>query len=161
MPEAAAPETFIVRFPGPAGGAVGVGVLVGAREIVTCAHVVNVALGLDARAQPAPTGPVTVELPLLPGGPFRGTAEVVRWLPPAVEGAAGDDIAGLLLAQAPPASARAAQLAVGAPAAGLAVRVFGYPGVPPRPDGAWVATQVRGRVGADRLQLDSVADAAL
>lgn len=160
MPDAG-PETFIVRFLGPAGGAVGVGMLVGAEEIVTCAHVVNVALGLDARTQPAPADPVTVEFPLLPGGPFRGTARVVRWLAPAGEGAAGDDIAGLLLSSAPPPGAKPARLSIGAPAARLAVRVFGYPGVPPRPDGAWVSTQVQGRVGAGRLQLDSGVDAAL
>ncbi|HZN18539.1 MAG TPA: trypsin-like peptidase domain-containing protein, partial [Micromonosporaceae bacterium] len=162
MPDAA-PETFIVRFLGPKGGAVGVGMLVGAREIVTCAHVVNAALGLDARAQPVPAGPVTVELPLLdspaPGEPWRGTAQVVRWLPPAPEGAAGDDIAGLLLTLAPPPGATPARLATSAPAAGLAVRVFGYPGA--RPDGGWVSTRVQGRVGAGRLQLDSGVDAAL
>jgi len=50
----AAPEAFTVRITGPGGTAGGLGALVAARHVVTCAHVVNVALGLDALAQPSP-----------------------------------------------------------------------------------------------------------
>ncbi len=39
--------------------------------------------------------------------------------------------------------------------------VFGYPGNPPRPHGAWVAATVRGQVGSHHLQLDSTPDSAL
>lgn len=40
--------------------------------------------------------------------------------------------------------------------------MFGYPGSPPRPDGAWVQATVRGEVGGGRhLQLDSTLDSAL
>ena len=41
------PDTFIVRILGPGALPVGVGALVGPRQILTCAHVVNAALGLD------------------------------------------------------------------------------------------------------------------
>ena len=61
---------------------VGMGVLVGAREMVTCAHVVNTALGLDQRRQTRPdeSTPVQVEFPLLPGEPIR-LARVAAWVP--------------------------------------------------------------------------------
>ena len=159
------PDMFMVRILGPNGLPVGVGALVSERHVLTCAHVVNVALGLDARAQGRPVGPVIVDFPLAhpkDAESVAGEATVVRWLPPPREGATGDDIAGLeLLAQRAPAGTGAAQLAVDTPRAGRAVRVFGYPGTPPRPDGVWVSTTVRGRVGGSRLQLDSGPESAL
>jgi hypothetical protein len=166
MAESAA-AACVVRILGPGGRTVGVGALVGSREVVTCAHVVNAALGLDPRAQARPDGLVSVEFPLGPptagtaGAPLL-TARVEQWLPPARAGAAGDDIAGLLFSGGdPPADARPARLSVNVPAAGRDVRVFGYPGIPPRPDGAWVTATVRGPVGSGLLQLDSGTDAAL
>ncbi|MGH3699276.1 MAG: hypothetical protein ACRDQY_07375 [Pseudonocardiaceae bacterium] len=39
--------------------------------------------------------------------------------------------------------------------------MFGYPGNPPRPHGAWVAATVRGQVGGHHLQLDATPDSAL
>jgi len=160
MPEVL-PESFVVRIlrGGAQPVAAGIGMLVGRREVVTCAHVVNVALGLDARAQDRPAYPVELDFPLLPissdaPGSSRRRAVVVRWLPPPREGAAGDDIACLELIDEPaPAEASPARLIVSLPPAGHVVRLFGYPGDPPRPDGAWVATAVRGRVGGGLLQL--------
>ena len=164
MPEHS-PDHFLVRFLGPDAHPVGVGALVGPREIVTCAHVVNAALGLDLRAQAQPPGVVTVEFPLVDdraGALPRLAARVERWLPPPRDGAAGDDVAGLVLTGGrAPDGAAPARLIVNPPPLGRAVRVFGYPGIPPRPDGAWVPTTVRGRVGGGRVQLDSGPDAAL
>jgi hypothetical protein len=54
-----------------------------------------------------------------------------------------------------------ARLAANPPPPGRAVEVFGYPGVPARPDGGWVPATVRGQVGGGRLQLDSSPEAAL
>jgi hypothetical protein len=84
-----------VRMLDASGSTVGVGVLVGPREILTCAHLVNSALGRDRRAQDHPVGEVTVEFAVGGGPPLR--ARVQRWLPPPRTGAAGDDIAGLVL----------------------------------------------------------------
>ena len=155
--------TFAVRVLGPDGRAVGLGALVGERQIVTCAHVVNAALGLDPRSQGRPAGEVAVDFPLAEHSDDGvGRAVVVVWLPPPREGAAGDDIAGLeLVSSRTPAGVAAALLAVDMPRPGRAVRVFGYPGTPPRPDGGWVAMTVRGSVGGGRLQLDSGPDSAL
>jgi V8-like Glu-specific endopeptidase len=151
------PDAFIVRILGPDGRPAGVGTLVTERRVVTCAHVVNAALGLDPRQQKQPDAPVTLDFPLA-GGALTLTATVERWLPPPREGAAGDDIAGLGLAsEGTLEGTAAARLAVDTPRSGRAVRVFGYPAG--RPDGGWVEAAVRGPVGGGRLQLDS--DSAL
>ena len=149
-----------VRVRDAAGRTVGVGVLVGPQEIVTCAHVVNAALGRDRRAQDRPAGEVTVEPAVADGPPLR--ARVRRWLPPPRAGAAGDDIAGLVLAGTGlPVGATPARLAANPPARGQKVDVFGYPGDPPRAGGGWVEATVRGLVSGGHLQLDSSTETAL
>ncbi len=160
------PETFVVAVLNRAGRAVGCGVLLGPRQIVTCAHVVNAALGRPANAQDRPEGPITVEFPLLrPTGRqavrhFEAVLDV--WHPPAERGTDGEDLAGLILQEDPAAvGALPGRLAAAHPAPGDQVRLFGYPGVPPRPDGGWVTTTVRGLVGGQRIQLDSPLDSAL
>ena len=126
------------------GTTVGVGVLVGSREILTCAHVVNSALGRDRRAQDHPAGEITVEFTVGDGPPLR--ARVQRWLPPPRTGAAGDDIAGLVLTSTElPSGATPARLAANLPARGRVVDVFGYPGNPP--------VESRARAGRDQPPL--------
>ena len=164
--------SFTVRILGPDGQlAGGLGALVGDRHVVTCAHVVNAALGREALAQHQPTDRVRVVFPLLAadGGAAPGLegtagqgveADVVMWRPPPTPGIAGDDMAGLIIRGSLPTGAVAARLAVETPRAGRAVSVFGYPGTGDRPDGEWVAATVRGSVGNGRLQLDSTPDSA-
>ena len=137
--------------------------LAGPRHVVTCAHVVNAALGLDPRTQGMPSSPVRVDFPLLGSGAEAAALEAVVkvWLPPPREGAAGDDLAGLVLTGRLPDRAVAGRLAVETARPGQQVRVFGYPGIPPRPDGAWVSATMRGAVGNGRLQLDSGPESAL
>jgi WD40 repeat protein/3',5'-cyclic AMP phosphodiesterase CpdA len=150
--------SFIARVLGPDDAVGGLGALIGPRHVVTCAHVVNTALGRDALSQQQPRERVRVDFPLL-ADRTQAEAEVVMWRPPPGAGVAGDDIAGLELAGPPPRAA-VARLAVEAPRAGRTVRVFGYPGDAPRPDGTWVATTVQGLVSNGRLQLDSRPDSA-
>jgi V8-like Glu-specific endopeptidase len=127
------------------GSTVGVGVLVGSREILTCGHVVNAALSRDREAQDQPAGEVTVAFAVSDGS-LR--ARVQCWVPPPRTGAIGDDIAGLVVISAEvPTGATPARLAANPPARGRVVDVFGYPGTPPRPHGAWVTATVRGQVG--------------
>lgn len=148
MPDGSLP-TSVVRVLDPAGEPVGAGVVLD-RHVVTCAHVVNLALGLDERSADRPAGPVTVDFPALGGAPV--TAEVGSWSPPPPrEGAPGDDVA--VLAPALPAGVTPARLTDAPPRAGRQVDVFGYPGN--RPDGAWVRAVMRGQVGNGLLQLDS------
>lgn len=155
------PESFIVRFLRPDGkGIAGVGTLVGPKHVVTCAHVVNTALGLDQRRQAQPDCPVLVDFPFL-GGDAAGTAltaRVAAWRPP--PGAPGnDDIAGLVIEDDLPDGASPAHLAADSPQPDSVVQVFGF--IPGRPNGGWVPATVRGRVANRRLQLDSKSDSAL
>jgi hypothetical protein len=80
----AAPETFTVRVAGPDGTVGGLGALVSARHVVTCAHVVNVALGRNALSQqkPADGDRVRVEFPLLAGGTGEPVLPVPGARPP-------------------------------------------------------------------------------
>jgi hypothetical protein len=157
-------EAAVVRLTGWAAGrpTAGLGVLVGCRAVVTCAHVVNTALGLGQRAQAWPGGVVQVEFPLLPGVPVR-TARVVSWVPPPLAGAAGEagvDVAGLLLNEDAPAGAVPARFAA-VTAPGARLRVFGYPGSPPRATGAWVDLDVKGEVSGQLVQVESRSDQSI
>ncbi|WP_020503337.1 carboxypeptidase-like regulatory domain-containing protein [Lamprocystis purpurea] len=58
---------------------VGAGVLIGTRQVMTCATVVAAALRVEVGAE-APAGEVAVILPLLPN-PHRGIARVAAWAP--------------------------------------------------------------------------------
>ena len=158
MPTETTPNAFVVRVLGSSGQPVGAGVLVGERRIVTCAHVANTALGADQRAQDRPGGLVTVDFPLLSLSE-QLTARVIAWVPPAREGMAGDDVAGLELTSAPPPMAAPAILSLETPQVGRLLRVIGFPAT--RPSGIWGSTTVQGRVGNGRLQLESQLDAAV
>ncbi len=156
----AAPETAIVRLCLWAAGrpTAGLGMLVGSGQVVTCAHVVNVALGhkLYTQSQPRESDEVQVEFPLLPHRPVR-VARVVAWVPPPSHGGGGD-MAGLVLDEAEPVGAIPAQFAVAAPGPGTGLRVFGYPGSPARENGAWVEVDLKGEVGGHLLQVESRSD---
>src|SRR5262245_46529909 len=117
----------------------GLGLLVGTRHVVTCAHVVNAALGRrkqDEQAAPSGSDMVQVDLPLLPGSPVRD-ARVVCWQQPGSAEACGGDVAGLELTEDVPEDAVPARFMTTVPAPGTWLRVFGYPGDPPRPEGAF------------------------
>ncbi|MBB5806004.1 WD40 repeat protein [Saccharothrix ecbatanensis] len=152
MPDGSLP-TSVVRLLDARGGTVGAGVVLGG-HVVTCAHVVNLALGLDERSPEQPSGTIEVDFPALDG--VTATAHVHSWAPPPPEeGQAGDDVAVLELHlpdDVTPARLISTPLRNGSP-----VDVLGYPAG--RPDGAWVRAVVRGQVGGRLLQLDS--DSAL
>ncbi|MFJ8027855.1 trypsin-like peptidase domain-containing protein, partial [Streptomyces sp. NPDC096311] len=107
------PERFLVRVLGAGNAPVGVAFVAGEREIVTCAHVVNVALGRDRRVATAP-GPAWLHVEF----PFAGEAgdsviravRVAAWLP--LEGVPFElrDVAGLRLSEELPLGVEAATL---------------------------------------------------
>ena len=133
----------------------GVGVLVGSDQLITCAHVVNSALGRDLRNQDQPNQSdlVQVEFPFIEGHPVR-EAQVVAWIPPPTAGVGAGDIAGMRLTEAAPTSATPAQLA-GTIDEDSDPHVFGYPEVPPRPEGAWVDLDLKGMIASGLWQLES------
>jgi len=158
------PESFIVRFLGPDDNeTAGLGTLVDPKNVVTCAHVVNTALGLDQYEQKQSANPVRIVFPLLRGDASQKilTARVAVWRPPPPEpDAVGEDVAGLIIEdRSLPDGAFPAQLAAYHPRPGSKGRVYGYPSK--RPDGSWVSVTVRGRVANGWLHLDSTPDSAL
>src|SRR5262249_16704252 len=126
--------------------------------ILTCAHVVNAALGRDLRAQERPEEVLAIDFPLL-SECLTSRARVVQWLPPPREGVTGDDIAGLLLDEDPPPGAEPVRLGPERPRPGQVVDVFGYPREPQGENGVWVEVTVRDVVGGGQLQLDGMVGA--
>jgi WD40 repeat protein len=149
------PEAFTVRLLAPDGRPAGIGVLVSGRHILTCAHVVNAALGRDLTAEDRPDAIVRVDFPFLfyeEDEPL--SARVVHWVPPPTADRAGDDIAGLEFAEGGlPWRAVPARFAVERPRPPRVVRLYGCPAG--RPDGEWVDATIRERVASGRFQLDS------
>jgi signal transduction histidine kinase len=160
-------ENFTVRV--LRGGSVapaGVGFVVGSREVITCAHVVNVALGRPVREQamPGAEARVQVDFPMLgdaDGGPSR-SCRVAVWVPPSATGIRGGDVAGLeLVGEGLPAGAGPARLAV-TDVRDTEVSLYGFPGNPPRrSSGALAVGWVRGAVGGGVLQLDGASESAI
>ncbi len=146
---------------------VGGGFVVTGRHIVTCAHVVNTALGRDQRAQeePGPDTRIQVEFPMLADSdraPVR-SCSVRAWAPPPLSGAFGADLAGLELAPADfPPGAGPARLVEPVSMQGTAVDLFGYPAKPARREGgAWSRHVCRGTVGGGAIQLDIGRESAI
>jgi WD40 repeat protein len=145
---------------------VGVGFVVGDRHIVTCAHVVNTALGLAKQRQEKPGSPhrVRVEFLLLADSnlsPIRN-CRVVEWLPPPPEGVrpheggSGGDIAVLLTGEDLPGGAEPARLADPGSYRNSHVQVYGFPREPERDaTGVWTSQRLAGTVGGGLIQLDA------
>ncbi|MGV9386816.1 nSTAND1 domain-containing NTPase [Nonomuraea sp. NPDC003707] len=131
------------------GGLVGGGFLFTGADILTCAHVVNRALGRTERERAMPDELLTVEFPLLDGNP-RAKARVVRWDP--IRDDESGDVGWLrLVDQLPPGAMPVALLSV-EELWDHDVHVFGFPAV--KPSGAWAQGRLRGREAVGRLQID-------
>jgi hypothetical protein len=143
-------DPWRVRLLGP-DGPVGAGVLLTGRRVLTCAHVVESALGDDAGLV-TEGAPVTVGFPGSLAGGTR-TARVVPggWAPPSGERA---DVAVLELDSAPPEDTGPATLRRCGSAAGRPVRVYGEAGAAGQ--GVWARTALVGPGGLspDWVQMD-------
>ena len=107
-----------------------------------------------AQAKPTKSETVLLEFCQLDGCPGR-TAKVDSWLPPPLEGATGGDIAGLRLTDDAPPNSEPVLFANGVPNPTAVLKVFGYPGEPPRPDGMWLDLDYKGPIGGELLQVES------
>lgn len=164
-------EGFVVKIrAGVSDSPIGLGFVVGNQHIVTCAHVINVALGLgkDHRERPGNDARIQVEFVLLgdgDGAPLR-VCRIAAWDPPAGPGGPGRDVAGLVVVGGDALPVGAGPARVIDPRTGSTpdghVSVFGYPGTPDRKDkGAWADCTIRGVVGGGLIQLDARSEAAL
>jgi hypothetical protein len=68
---------------------VGAGFLVTPQHVVTCAHVVNDALGRKRSAADCPDLPVLLDFPLLRSQPLL-QAKILRWFPVKADSAVGE-----------------------------------------------------------------------
>jgi hypothetical protein len=145
--------------------AAGIGFVVADRYVVTCAHVINTALGRDrdVREEPDPQNRFAVDFPILgdaDGAPAR-SSKLVKWMAPAGGLWSEGDVAGLqLVGEGLPKDAGAARLITHESVRDAAVEVFGYPPSPTgrgtsREQGAWARLRLRSAVGGGTLQLDS------
>ena len=107
------PERFMVQILGPSDQAVGLGFVAGERHLLTCAHVVNVALGRGQREIKDPGAQwLSVEFPFA-GGPGERVvrrAKVAAWLPNPDLAFDVRDVAGLVLTENLPEGAEVATL---------------------------------------------------
>lgn len=97
------PTSSIVRIKTANDAVVGAGFLVGTRRILTCAHVVTDALGIDDTPV-KPQASVHLDFPRVTSGCLF-TANIVRWRAPQPDNSG--DIAGLELVEDPPLGAQA------------------------------------------------------
>ncbi|HBW19568.1 MAG: trypsin-like peptidase domain-containing protein [Streptosporangiaceae bacterium] len=121
----------------------GAGVLLGTGQVLTCAHVVADALGVDVGTQ-APAGAVRVDFPgcQLTGEPPRARVDPFGWLP-RLNGRR--DIAVLNIEGRPPAEARPPLFRRCGQEYGGLVSVFGHPEAVP--DGVWAEARLIGPAG--------------
>ncbi|WP_341719382.1 trypsin-like peptidase domain-containing protein [Micromonospora sp. FIMYZ51] len=152
----------IVRILDAERNGVGLGLLVGPREVVTCAHVVARALGLPERFPEAsaavPDAPVLLEFPLLVEDRIL-TARVEIWQPIAED--ESGDVAGLRLYGTLPEGAHPTPLARSAGVNGHGFVAYGSSARDTVGIGTWVVGEIRGVVRHGWLQLapDATADA--
>ncbi|MGH3830103.1 MAG: S1 family peptidase [Pseudonocardiaceae bacterium] len=143
-------DAAMVRIRGAAGEVVGSGFLVGARHVVTCAHVVARALGRQTQQAPAETDTVSLDFPLVAAG-VMVDARVEVWHP--VRDDDKGDIAVLALVDDPPAGVLPASLVAAEDFWSHPFRAFGFPR---RHDhGVWASGVLRARQAAGWVQMES------
>ncbi|MFC4529445.1 NACHT domain-containing protein [Sphaerisporangium dianthi] len=133
-------------------GTCGAGVLIDDRHLLTCAHVVNAALGRHAAERSHPSDPIEVDFPIAArAARFQAWVTDGGWFP--IEDDERGDVAILELRAAPPAGTAPAELNERVER-GTAVRAYGYP--PGVDTGVWaVSYEVGDPGGPEWVQLDA------
>lgn len=144
---------------------IGMGILLENREVVTCAHVIEQALGQKWQKNPSEPGRVRICFPLADGEPWvEGVVDTGRWFPPDSNPPRGEpsDIAFIRLDQDAPASAEHATLK---PHRGNEqAKVYGFRGTKVQEGwlshefGEWVKGEIVGSLPGGRAQFDGVSD---
>ncbi|GAA4263753.1 hypothetical protein GCM10022255_111160 [Dactylosporangium darangshiense] len=145
------PEHGIVQVLDDGAQAVGLGFVVGRRQVITCAHVVNSALGRDQREVAAPPDrPVWLRFPFS-GEEVVRIARIAVWSPHPAEMFELADVCGLVLSEPMPEPALPLTFADegSSPAT---VQMWGPS--PLRETGGHVTGELQGAVDAVRLQVD-------
>ncbi|MFM6077925.1 MAG: serine protease, partial [Dolichospermum sp.] len=132
-------ESSIVRIYDPTcNNVVGAGFFSKTGLVLTCAHVVEAALGIGHSVE-IPNGTVQLDFPLVAPGQ-RLTARIVFWNP-VNPNVFGEDIAGLKLETPLPDAAQPARLVSSKNLSNHPFSVFGFPHG--REDGAWAYGKIK------------------
>jgi hypothetical protein len=137
------------------------GILLDAREIVTCAHVIDEALGKGWQRRSSEPGRVSICFPLADGAPcVEGTVDDRRWFPPGMTGRGEpSDIAFIQLDEDAPTSAERAALKNHS---NSEAKAYGFRGKEvdggwlSHPYGDWVYGRIAGTLPGGRMQFDGV-----
>lgn len=131
---------------------VGTGVLVGDDMILTCAHVVNSALGLDQTAQDKPIGKgiVSVQFPSLSQIKTLST-EIIYWSPLSPDNNRTIDLAVLKLRERLPVMPQPSKLSLIDDYDGRLIKIFGFPNG--FKNGAWAFGKVDGKLANHCYQI--------
>ncbi|MFB2983639.1 pentapeptide repeat-containing protein [Microseira sp. BLCC-F43] len=148
----AALESSLVRIYSNRGSVIGAGFLVSQKRILTCAHVVADALGIDRKTVEMPDQKVSLDFPILAAKQLL-TARVIFWRPVNPDEFA-EDIAGLELENSAPDAARPAQLVTSEELWGHRFRVLGFPAG--QHNGVWASGELRGKLASGWVQLEDV-----
>jgi len=141
-------ESAIVRI--SAGGVTaGVGFLIDPSRVLTCAHVVEAALGIGAAERPPADAAVQVEFVLLESGPAL-PASLEHF--DAADATGGLDVAVLRLEAPAPTGAAPARLAWEDGLWGHGLAAFGFPAG--YDEGTWVSGVFRGRQASGWVQVE-------
>jgi Trypsin-like peptidase domain/Effector-associated domain 9 len=135
------------------GSVIGAGFLVSDRHLLTCAHVVADALGIDSNISEMPTKTIELDFPLLSPGQ-KVTTKVVFWKP-INSGKMGEDIAVLEIDPLTlPKGLQAARLVTGDEMWGHPFRIFGFP--QDRDDGIWANGILKESQASGWLQMENI-----
>lgn len=143
-------ETAIIRIFTTDGSIVGLGFLITESRIMTCAHVVADAVGIERDDPNPPSYAIAVDFPLVDDNK-KCTASLVVWLP-SRDGT--DDIAVLELNEAAPVSVKPANLVTVDKLWGAEFGVYGFPRYNPK--GVWAKGKVSGLIEGKRIQIDAM-----
>ena len=141
-------KTAIVRLLTTSPSVVGTGFFVGNRYILTCAHVVNDALGIADTTDDMPTATIRLDFPFVAKGEYL-TAKVIAWYPVANENIS--DIAILELLDAIPNNCQSI-LTLKNHKLGHSFQAYGFPNG--HDDGLWVEGKIKYELSNGRIQID-------
>lgn len=145
-------EKALVRLITTDGRVMGSGFLVGRKHVLTCAHVVSMALGLTAYPEQAPQDEISLDFPFLHTPKLR--ARVVLWKPlqKLVASTWEGDIAGLELLDSPPPGAQWLGLTPLDDMWGHEFKACGF--TPDNPEGLWASGRSLAEQSTGWLQIE-------
>ncbi len=145
-------KASIARIYHANGAVVGAGFLVSNQYVLTCAHVVAIALGIPANTQETPPGDIYLDFPLIAPGE-RLKAQVAFWKPisPTKE---LEDLAGLKVKSQLPSEAKPVSLMGADDVWGHPFRLFGFPSG--HNDGVWATGVLRDKTGKGWVLIEDI-----